>query len=268
MDTGLKFLVSGGLATSSVIRKVSAVSSLDSSLPSSSILSAIHGSWTSAISHDCSKIAKVATVIGIGYLGVRIGAAWCRRTPGIANSIITYGEEVVEQVKVDIDEDAEEESDTGEEIVVGTIGIGIHTNVNPEVRAKRRHRSRPFIKKIVNLTKNHFGGCPDSSKSNVMAVSKFVYEQCKQHNCLPHQTRLIMSVAVPLVLSPDMYDISSKALLNSEILTENRATLDRLKTLDGWLSHLVCHPLSAKAWRRAIDNLCGLPDWKAFKLVN
>jgi hypothetical protein len=207
-------------------------------------------------------------VIGIGYLGVRIGAAWCRRTPGIANSIITYGEEVVEQVKVDIDEDAEEESDTGEEIVVGTIGIGIHTNVNPEVRAKRRHRSRPFIKKIVNLTKNHFGGCPDSSKSNVMAVSKFVYEQCKQHNCLPHQTRLIMSVAVPLVLSPDMYDISSKALLNCEILTENRATLDRLKTLDGWLSHLVCHPLSAKAWRRAIDNLCGLPDWKAFKLVN
>ena len=91
---------------------------------------------------------------------------------------------MVEQVKVDIDEDAEEESDIGEEIVVGTIGIGIHTNVNPEVRAKRRHRSRPFIKKIVNLTKNHFGGCPDSSKSNVMAVSKFVYEQCKQHNCL------------------------------------------------------------------------------------
>ena len=91
MDTGLKFLVSGGLATSSVVRKVSAVSSLDSSLPSSSILSAIHGSWTSAISLDCSKIAKVATVVGIGYLGVRIGAAWCRRTPGITNSIISYG---------------------------------------------------------------------------------------------------------------------------------------------------------------------------------
>ena len=41
-------------------------------------------------------------------------------------------------MKVDIDEDAEEESDIGEEIVVGTIGIGVHVNVNPEVRAKRR----------------------------------------------------------------------------------------------------------------------------------
>ena len=63
----------------------------------------------------------------------------CRIVTGITNSIITYGEEVVEQVKVDIDEDAEEESDIGEEIVVGTIGIGIHTNINPEVRVKRRH---------------------------------------------------------------------------------------------------------------------------------
>ena len=80
--------------------------------------------------------------------------------------------------------------------------------------------------------------------------------------------RMIISVAVPLVLSPDMYDISSKALLNSETLNENRAKLDRLRNLDGWLTNLVCHPLSSKAWRRALDNLSGLPDWKAFRLIN
>lgn len=268
METGLKFLVSGGLATSSVFRKVNAESLLDSSRASSDIIATVHGSMINAVRDDCAKVAKVALCVGVAYAAWKAGSLWVRRRPVLQNAIVRSGEEVMEHITVGIDEDEDSDAEDREEIIVGSIGIGVSRNVSPERKLKRRHRSKPFIRKIVHLTKNHFGGCPESSKSNVMAVSKFVYDLCKQHNCLPHQTRMIISVAVPLVLSPDMYDISSRALLNSETLNENRAKLDRLKTLDGWLSNLICHPLSAKAWRRTIDNLCGLPDWKAFRLIN
>lgn len=135
-------------------------------------------------------------------------------------------------------------------------------------RARRRHKSAPFLAKITHLTKNHFGGVPEPTKANQMAVTRMVYELCKEHNCLPHQTRHIISVVTPLVLTPDQFDISSRALLNGDDLCENRAAHSSLSTIDGWVKNLIKNPLDSKAWKRAMDVLVGLPDWQAFRLVH
>lgn len=268
MDLGLKMLVNGGLASSHVLTKVCAVSSLDSSLSSSTLLDRCAQSWTGAVLSDCKSACKVALGIGVCYSAWKIGMKYFLSASRLShNALISLGEDTLDHIVANVNEDIEENS-VQEQVMVGTIPIGIAREVPAEVKMKRRHRSKPFLTKIVHLAKNHFGGCPDSTKSNVMAVSKFVYDLCKEHNCLPHQTRMIISVTVPLILSPDEYDISSKALLNSVDLCENRARIERLRNLDGWLINLMCHPLSNKAWRRAFDNLAGLPDWKAFRLVN
>lgn len=268
MSSGLLVLLNEGLATSHVLCKTRAVSVLDSSLSSADVCTRLSASSWDAVKSDCKSVAKVALGVGAIYLGLRVASKWWRQRTKI-RPVVTFGEDVLDHVNLCIEQDEANEEEVVEgNLMVGTIDIGIPRSLTPEVRLKRRHRSKPFITKVVHSAKNHFGGCPDSSKANVMAVSKFVYELCKEHNCLPHQTRLILSVAVPLVLSPDEYDLSSKALLNSNSLCENRAELERLKTIDGWLENLICHPLSTKAWRRALDNLCGLPDWKAFRLIS
>nr|UHS72183.1 MAG: hypothetical protein 1 [Gammacarmovirus sp.] len=135
-------------------------------------------------------------------------------------------------------------------------------------RSRRRHRSAPFLAKITALAKNHFGGVPEPTKANAMAVSRLVYDLCKEHGCLPSQTRHILSVVVPLVLTPDQFDLSSRELLNDDELAENRATYASLATMPGWLSNLLCNPLKGAAWRRMMDRLVGLPDWQAFRLVH
>lgn len=135
-------------------------------------------------------------------------------------------------------------------------------------RTRRRHKSAPFLAKITHLAKNHFGGVPEPTKANQMAVTRMVYELCKEHNCLPHQTRHIISVVVPLVLTPDQFDISSRALLNGDELSENRAIYSSGATIAGWMANLLQRPLSSTAWRRAMDVLVGLPDWQAFRLVH
>nr|UHS72308.1 MAG: hypothetical protein 1 [Gammacarmovirus sp.] len=135
-------------------------------------------------------------------------------------------------------------------------------------RTRRRHKSAPFLAKITHLAKNHFGGVPEPTKANQMAVTRMVYELCKEHNCLPHQTRHIISVVVPLVLTPDQFDISSRALLNGDELSENRAIYSSGATIAGWMTNLLQRPLCSTAWRRAMDVLVGLPDWQAFRLVH
>ena len=165
MDTGLKFLVSGGLATSSVFRKVNAVSLLDSSRSSSDIITTVHGSMINAIRDDCAKAAKVALGVGVVYAAWKVGSLWVRRRPKLHNAIVNSGEDVMEHITVGIEEDEDSDTEDREEIVVGSIGIGVNRTISPERKLKRRHRSKPFIRKIVHLTKNHFGGCPESSKS-------------------------------------------------------------------------------------------------------
>lgn len=149
----------------------------------------------------------------------------------------------------------------------GETELPLSIPTSPALRMRRRHRSQPFIIGMVHRTKNHFGGLPDGTKSNVMAVSRFIYDQCLEHNCLPHQIRHILAVAVPLVLSPDHYDVESLRLLNGAKLCEMRAVHKSAKSINGWLQNLVCHPLDSRSWRRALDNLMGLPDWQAFQLV-
>lgn len=136
------------------------------------------------------------------------------------------------------------------------------------MRSRRRHKSAPFLAKITHLAKNHFGGVPEPTKANVMAVTRLVYELCKEHNCLPHQTRHIISVVSPLILTPDQFDLSSRALLNCDQLASNRAEHADLANMEGWFKHLVHNPLSATAWRRAMDVLVGLPDWQAFRIIH
>jgi len=131
----------------------------------------------------------------------------------------------------------------------------------------QKHKSVRFLASVTHKVKNYFGGVPNPLEANSMAVTRMVYELCKEHNCLPHQTRHIVSVVVPLVMTPDQFDISSRALLNSPQLAENRAEYGDLVTISGWMANLICHPLDRLAWRRAMDALVGLPDWQAFRLV-
>jgi hypothetical protein len=261
---GLQLLLNETVAKSAVLSKVCAVSTLDSSLPSSVILDRVNSNYLSCAKEDCKRILNIGLAIGVGVVAFKIAKFWWISHKKQQDFISKLGCDTFSEIAKDISEDAEdEEEEEVSNIQVGEIDIGV-----PQPKHKNRHRNKRFTTKLVHMTKNHFGGCPDPSKSNVMAVSKFVYEKCKEHGCLPHQTRMLISVVVPLVLSPDQYDISSKALLNSMESCENRAALERHKSIDSWLTYLVCHPLTVKAWKRAIDNLLGLPDWKAFRLVN
>nr|UHS72341.1 MAG: hypothetical protein 1 [Gammacarmovirus sp.] len=218
------------------------------------------------------KYVKVSgLVLGVigGCIATYYTAKWTIRRYRIATrrrraeGIRSLGIEVLEYMR-------DEASDRVPDFFYEEVDLpeGLISNEDRGQRSRRRHRSAPFLAKITALAKNHFGGVPEPTKANAMAVSRLVFELCKEHNCLPHQTRHIISVVVPLVLTPDQFDLSSRELLNDDELAENRATYSSLSTISGWLTNLLCHPLKASSWRRAMDKLVGLPDWQAFRLVH
>nr|WRQ65662.1 subunit of replicase complex [Tolivirales sp.] len=145
---------------------------------------------------------------------------------------------------------------------------GLSTGDDLGPRMRRRHKSTPFLAGITKMAKNHFGGCPEPTRANSMAVTKLVYELCKEHGCLPHQTKHILAIVVPLVLTPDQFDISSRALLNSDELCEARAHFRHFGGMKSWMEQLINGVSSNAVWRRCMDKLCGMPDWAAFKIVS
>lgn len=211
------------------------------------------------------KVLTGAAMIYCGYRVLKWGLEQHlqRQRSSRAEHIRTLGLEVLEFMRSEADDSVPDHF--YEEPVLPE---GLIPEAERGRRTRTRHRSAPFIAKITHLAKNHFGGVPESTKANVMAVSKLVYELCKEHNCLPHQTRHIISVVTPLILTPDQFDISSRALLNSDELAEARAEYSSLVSLKSWLSNLLSHPLTTSAWRRAMDRLVGLPDWQAFRIVH
>lgn len=132
---------------------------------------------------------------------------------------------------------------------------------------KRSHRKHRFITDCIHKTKAHFGGCPKFTESNQIAVSRHVYELCKERKCLPHQTRTIMAVAVPAVFSPDDLDVSSAQAYNIGLRRERRSMVQKAMEGPRWYEGLLDNPLDAVAWREAMDWLFGLPSWKAIRVV-
>lgn len=267
---GLTVLNLAPVQSSHIITRCFAARSVDSTLPSKDICTRLSNSLCENVKSDIGSIIKIGLGAAACYGAYKLAKnLWYNQRKHSKGKIDELGQAVLKCIEdVANGDDGAIEEETTETIMVGEVDIGVVREIPAEVRLKRRHRKAPFLAKVTNMAKNHFGGCPDPTKSNVMAVSKFVYDTCKEHNCLPHQTRHIISIVVPLVLSPDEYDITSRALLNSDILCENRAKRESASSISGWLVNLIAHPLSATAWRRAMDNLCGLPDWKAFRLVN
>lgn len=268
MAIGLQNALDTGFTHSRIITTVFAERSCESNVTSAVLLENHCDNFVDAVKCDFKSLGKAAILIaGIGAAGYLGWSAWKAHRRGSRSLEASYVVDLGKEVQAHLAAEANNEIDdlVQEEVVEGE---GVEAQLIARERVRRRHRTAPFLAKITNLAKNHFGGCPDSTKSNVMAVSKFVYDACKEHNCLPHQTRLIVSVVVPLVLSPDQYDLSSRALLNSPSLCQNRSIDESLRSIDGWLSNLLCHPLDARSWRRAMDVLSGLPDWRAFRLVN
>jgi hypothetical protein len=299
---GLHSLVVDSVSRSRIVQHALPSLVLGSSVPSSVLLKSQCEPLIESIKSDGVSLLKVAgclvgaavaaKAIGlVGKVGWKAWQAKRRRGRNLDTSyIVQLGrrvqERLSEEANAQVSDESYESVDMGDlqahpveligTVMVGGVPVALPEAVERPVpeqlveahRVRVRHRKAPFLAKITNLAKNHFGGCPESTKSNVMAVSKFVYDQCKEHNCLPHQTRLIISVVVPLVLSPDQYDLSSRALLNSPSVCENRSLDESYKSIDDWLSNLICHPLDSRAWRRAMDVLAGLPDWKAFRIVH
>lgn len=137
-----------------------------------------------------------------------------------------------------------------------------------ESRKKRnKHKRKAFLMEVINKTKNHFGGVPKPSESNIVSVTRYVKDVCDEHNLVPYQTRLCIAYCVPLIMSPDEIDIQSKAYLCGIESSQRRARARDAGTLEGWLSGLVNSPLSGLAWRRAVNALFGKADAVAFTLV-
>lgn len=134
-------------------------------------------------------------------------------------------------------------------------------------RRQNKHKRKPFLMEVINKTKNHFGGVPKPSESNIVSVTRYVKDVCDEHNLVPYQTRLVIAYCVPLIMTPDEIDIQSKAYLYGIESSQRRARSRDAGTLESWLSLLINNPLSGTSWRRAVNALFGKSDAVAFQLV-
>nr|UHS72154.1 MAG: hypothetical protein 1 [Tombusviridae sp.] len=139
--------------------------------------------------------------------------------------------------------------------------------IPPPTPIRRRTTKHKFLTHVILSGKNRFYGLPTPTVSNMLAVNKYVAELCDNKGCLPHQTRQIMAIAVPAIFSPDEWDVSSAQAFNIDERAHNRSRLARAGKIDSWLTNILCAPLSGKGWKRMFDQLMGLPDWQAHRLV-
>lgn len=253
-------------------------------VPSWVLLRELHAE--SGYASTISKALKGAAVVAVGVLLFK-GYCWYRRQRA-EPSTMQYHLNAEADIDIDLSGDVSEGGDepvpetpsAAVEVVDGhfTITFGqIESAPIPAALAapcvprpspqKRRRVSHPFVSEVVLACKNAFYGLPSSTPSNLLAISKKVEEMCREKKLTHTDTRKVMALAVPAILSPDKWDVSSARAYNTEARCIHRAELVRASHINGWLSNLLCHPLSAKSWRRAFDRLAGLPDWKAHQFV-
>lgn len=161
----------------------------------------------------------------------------------------------------------ETETEQSRVIMIGSIEVPLAQPVTVKSKPKSKHKSMPFITKVINAAKVHFNGVPEPTKSNHMAVTRFIKDQCKEHGVDDNQARRIVAIAGPLILTPDKTDIMSRAFLHGPELSKQRADYAAAGSTISWFDQLVAAPLSCKAWRRAYMALQGYPDSVGYRLV-
>nr|UHS72328.1 MAG: hypothetical protein 1 [Gammacarmovirus sp.] len=166
----------------------------------------------------------------------------------------------------DFPEEAPVESSSST-IMIGSVEVELPVAVSVKRKPKAKHKSMPFVTKLINAAKVHFDGVPKPTESNHMAVTSFIKDYCKEHGVDDNQTRRVCAIAGPLILSPDRTDIMSRAFLHGPELSKQRAEYAAAASTISWFDAIVAAPLSCRAWRRAYLALIGYPDSVGYQMV-
>nr|AZL87710.1 P28 protein [Hibiscus chlorotic ringspot virus] len=133
-------------------------------------------------------------------------------------------------------------------------------------KIKRRHRGK-FALHAAIAAKLHFGGTPTPTRSNELAVRRWLASYCKERRLVDTHALQAIALATPLVLTPGAAEITERAILNSAVFGMRRAALAEASKPTSLGYQMVFEPHRPRTWLRAWRKVVGLPDFQGYSPV-
>nr|AHZ59466.1 replicase protein [Pelargonium line pattern virus] len=154
-----------------------------------------------------------------------------------------------------------------ESAVVEEIDEGEEKKKSKKV-TRRRVKTKPtFAAVLAADAKNYYGCLPSATRANELSVMKYLVSKCQEHKLTITQTREVSAMAFALTFTPDENDKLIYKYLNSTEVFERRVDYAKARGVDKCWFELLKRPWHARAWRRVVGRIFGMPEQQAFEFV-
>nr|ABD48707.1 p28 protein [Hibiscus chlorotic ringspot virus] len=206
-------------------------------------------------------------VFSLAYETVSLSAALCVATLAAAYEIVTHpriaprdpciAEELCMRDELEVNEPSDEDAEACLEALPSSAGD------KKVLKVKRKHRGK-FALHAAIAAKLHFGGTPTPTRSNELAVRRWLASYCKERRLVDTHAVQAIALATPLVLTPGAAEITERAILNSPVFGMRRAALAEASKPSSLKYQMVFEAHRARTWLRAWRKLVGLPDFQGY----